>query len=150
MEKKTPLAWQKNKLFPLLPAAHCTLYQWWAQIFEYLNKKALEYYSYSYSCHFPSTNMFGYSFVDFWTTKYIQIFVCKFFKILIYLNIWIYSDIHSLIFGQPNIFENSFVNSSKFSYIWIFAQNLILMFAYLFLMKKSIVRYSLCIQKYPV
>ena len=56
-------------------------------IFEYSNKMALEYYSYLYSCHFPSTNIFGYSFVDFWTTKYIRIFVRKFSKIWIYLNI---------------------------------------------------------------
>ena len=61
--------------------------KWWAQTFEYLNKMVLKYYSYSYSCHFPSTNIFGYSFIDFWTTKYIQIFVCKFLKILIYLKI---------------------------------------------------------------
>ena len=55
------------------------------QIFEYSNKMALEYYS--YSCHFPSANIFGYSFVDFWTTKYIRIFVHKFSKIRLYLNI---------------------------------------------------------------
>ena len=42
------------------------------QIFEYSNKMALEYYSYSYSCHFSSTNIFGYSFL----------------KIRIYLNIY--------------------------------------------------------------
>ena len=48
---------------------------------------ALKYYSYSYSFQFPSRNIFGYSFVDFWKTKYIQIFVRKFFKIRIYLNI---------------------------------------------------------------
>ena len=65
----------------------CTA-QWWAQIFEYTNKMALEYYSYSYSCHFPSTNIFGYSFVDFWTSKYIWIFVRKFSKIRFYLNIF--------------------------------------------------------------
>ena len=35
------------------------------RIFEYSNKMALKYYSYSHSCHFPSTNIFGYSFVDF-------------------------------------------------------------------------------------
>ena len=57
------------------------------QIFEYSNKMAIEYYSYSYSCHFLSTNIFEYSFVDFWTTKYIRIFVRKFSKIRIYLNI---------------------------------------------------------------
>ena len=57
------------------------------RIYEYSNKMALEYYSHLYSCHFPSTNIFGYSFVDFWTTEYILIFVCKFLKIRIYLNI---------------------------------------------------------------
>ena len=57
------------------------------QIFKYSNKMALEYYSYSYLCHFPSSNIFGYSFVDFWTTKYIRIFFCKFLKIQIFLNI---------------------------------------------------------------
>ena len=41
------------------------------QIFKYLNKMALEYNLYSYSCHFPSTNIFGYSLVDFWTTDYL-------------------------------------------------------------------------------
>ena len=41
------------------------------QILEYSNKMAIEYYSYSYMCHFPSMNIFGYSFVDFWTTEYI-------------------------------------------------------------------------------
>ena len=55
------------------------------RIFEYSNKMALEYYSYSYLCHFPNTNIFGYSFVEFWTTEYIQIFVRKFSKIRIYL-----------------------------------------------------------------
>ena len=33
------------------------------QIFEDLNEMALEYYL--FSCHFPSTNILGYSFVDF-------------------------------------------------------------------------------------
>ena len=42
-------------------------------ILEYSNKMALKYYSYSYLCHFPSTNILEYSFVDFWTTEYIQI-----------------------------------------------------------------------------
>ena len=65
------------------------------RIFEYSNKMALKYYSYLYSCHFPSTNIFGYSFVDFWTTEYIQIFVCKFLKIRIYLIIC--SEPHSNI-----------------------------------------------------
>ena len=73
-------------------------------IFKYSNKMALEYYLYSYSCHFLSTNILGYSFVDFWTTKYIQIFVCKFLKIQIYFNI---------------------------------CSNLILVFAFLFLIKKK-------------
>ena len=57
------------------------------RIVEYSNKMALKYYSYSYSCHFPSTNIFRYSFVDFWTTEYIRIFVRKFSKIRLYLNI---------------------------------------------------------------
>ena len=48
---------------------------------------AFEYYSYLYLCHFPITNIFGYSFVDFWTTEYIRIFVPKFSKMWIYLNI---------------------------------------------------------------
>ena len=56
-------------------------------IFEYSNKRALKYYSDSDSCHFPSTNIFGYSFGDFWEIEYIQIFVRKYSKILIYLNI---------------------------------------------------------------
>ena len=51
------------------------------RIFKYSNKMALEYYSYLCSRHFSSTNIFGYSFVDFWTTEYIQKFVHKFFKI---------------------------------------------------------------------
>ena len=72
------------------------------RIFEYSNKMALEYYSYSYSCHFPSTNIFGYSFVDFWTTEYIRIFVHKFSKIRIYLNICSepYFDIQLFIFNE--------------------------------------------------
>ena len=37
------------------------------QIFEYSNKIALKYYLYLY--HSPSTNIFGYSFIDFWTTE---------------------------------------------------------------------------------
>ena len=57
------------------------------RIFEYSNKMAHEYYSYLYFCHFPSTNIFGYPFVDFWTTEYIQIFGRKFLKIQIYFNI---------------------------------------------------------------
>ena len=35
--------------------------QWWAAIFEYWNKMDLKYYLYSHLCHFPSTNIFGYS-----------------------------------------------------------------------------------------
>ena len=73
----------------------------------------LKYYSYLYSCHFPSTNIFGYSFVDF---------------------------------KHPNIFEYLFVNSQKSEYFGIFAQNLILIFDYLFLMKKSKSRYNLCMK----
>ena len=57
------------------------------RIFEYSIKIDLKYYLYSYSCHFSSTNIFGYLFVDFWTTKYIRIFVCEFSKIRLYLNI---------------------------------------------------------------
>ena len=57
------------------------------QIFQHQNKMALEYYLYLYLCHFSSTNIFSYSLVDFWTTEYIQIFVGKFLKIKIYLNI---------------------------------------------------------------
>ena len=56
-------------------------------ILDYKNKMALKYYSYLYLRHFPSTNIFKYSFVDFWTNKYIRIFVRKFFKIKINLNI---------------------------------------------------------------
>ena len=48
---------------------------------------ALKYYSYLHSCHFPSTNIFGYSVIDFLTTKYIWIFVSKFLEIRLYLNI---------------------------------------------------------------
>ena len=39
-------------------------------IFECLNKMARKYYSYLYLCHFPSTNIFEYSFMYFLTTKY--------------------------------------------------------------------------------
>ena len=74
------------------------------QIFEYSNKMALKYYLYSYLCHFPSTNIFGYSFVDFWTTEYIQIFVCKFSKIRLYLNICSesYFNIQLSIFNEKS------------------------------------------------
>ena len=58
--------------------------QWWAQIFKYQNKSALKYYL--YLCHLPSTNILGYSFVDFWTTEHFRTFVCKFLKNQIYLN----------------------------------------------------------------
>ena len=51
---------------------------------------ALEYCSYSYSCHFPSTNIFKHSFVVFWTTEYIRIFVRKFSKIE-YIQIFAYN-----------------------------------------------------------
>ena len=74
------------------------------RIFKYSNKIALEYYLYLYSCHFPSTNIFGYSFIDFWTTKYIRIFVCKFSKIRIYLNICSepYFNIQLSIFNEKS------------------------------------------------
>ena len=74
------------------------------QIFEYSNKMALKYYSYSYLCHLPSMNIFGYSFVDLWTTEYIQIFVCKFSKIRIYLNICSesYFNIQLSIFNEKS------------------------------------------------
>ena len=58
------------------------------RIFKNSNKMGVKYYSYFYSCHFPSTKIFRYSFKDFWTTEYIRIFVCKFLKILINLNIF--------------------------------------------------------------
>ena len=45
---------------------------------------ALKYYS--YSCHSPSSNILEYSFVDFWTTEYIRIYVRKFSKIRIFSN----------------------------------------------------------------
>ena len=74
------------------------------QIFEYSKKMALKYYLYSYLCHFPSTNIFRYSFVDFWTTEYIRIFVCKFSKIRLYLNICSepYFDIQLFIFNEKS------------------------------------------------
>ena len=65
---------------------------------------ALEYYLYLYLFHLPSTNMFGYSFVDFWTIEYIRIFVCKFSKIRLYLNICSepYFDIKPSIFNEKS------------------------------------------------
>ena len=65
---------------------------------------AHEYYSYSYSCHFPSTNIFGYSFVDFLTTEYIRIFVRKFSKNRICLNVCSkpYFNIQLNIFNEKN------------------------------------------------
>ena len=54
---------------------------------EYSNKLSLEYYSYLNLCHCPIKNIFGYSLVEFWTNKYIQICVLKFLEIQIYLNI---------------------------------------------------------------
>ena len=56
-------------------------------MFECSNNMALEYYYYLYVLLFPSTNILGYSFLDFWTTKYIQIFVCTFLKLQTYSNI---------------------------------------------------------------
>ena len=80
--------------------------QWRAQIFEYLNIRIK------------------------WLSNIIRI------RIRAISPVRIYSDIHTQIFGQPNIFEFLFVNSWKSQYFWIFAQNIILIFAYLILMKK--------------
>ena len=87
------------------------------RIFKYSNKMALKYYFFLHSCHFPSTNISVYSFVDFRTTKYIRIFIRKFLDIQIYLNICSehYFNICLAIFNE-----------------------------------KSIFKYNLCIQKYPV
>ena len=52
--------------------------------------------------------MFGYSFVDFWTTKYIRIFVCKF---CISEYIRIFTQIHILIFAH--LFFMNKVNLDK-------------------------------------
>ena len=73
-------------------------------IFKYSNKMGLEYYLYLYSCHFPDTNIFGYSFVDFWITEYIRIFVRKFSKIQLYLNICSesYFNIQLSIFNEKS------------------------------------------------
>ena len=78
-------------------------------IFEYLNKMALKYYLHSYLCHFPSTNTFEYSFVGFWTTECIWIFIRKFFKIRIYLNICSepYFNVSLSILNQKIIFNRS-------------------------------------------
>ena len=61
----------------------------------------LEYYSYSYSCYFRSTNIFGYSFGKYVAFKYIQIFV------------W-------YIMWHPKIFGYSFGKYVAFKYIQIF------------------------------
>ena len=76
------------------------LIQWWVQIFEYLNKMTLEYYSYSYSCYFQSTNLFGYSFGKYMASEYIWIFV------------W-------YIMWHPNIFGYSFVSILWYSLITV-------------------------------
>ena len=78
------------------------LWAWTIEIFEYLNKMALEYFLYSNLCHFPSTNIFGYLFVDFWMTEYIRIFIFKYLTILIYSNICPkpYSNICLSIFNE--------------------------------------------------
>ena len=57
-------------------------------------------------CHFPSSNIFRKSLVDFWTSKYIRIFVWKF------LEIWIYSNICS----KPhfNIFLSMFIKQCEY------------------------------------
>ena len=74
------------------------------RIFEYSNKMSLEYYSYLYLCNFSSTNIFGYSFVEFWTTEYILIFIRKFSKIWLYLNICSepYYNIQLYIFNEKS------------------------------------------------
>ena len=74
-----------------------------------VKKMALKYYLYLYSCDFPSTNIFGYSFEDFWFTEYIQILVRKFFKIRIYLNMCSEPDLNvsQLIFNEKSIFRYS-------------------------------------------
>ena len=56
-------------------------------IFEYSNKMALNYYSYLYLCHFPSTNIFGYSFVDFGQSTIFRYLFVNSKKNQIYLNI---------------------------------------------------------------
>ena len=67
---------------------------------------AFEYYLYSYLWHFPSTNIFEFSFVDSWTTEYIQLFICKFLKIWKYLNICSepYSNICMPIFNKNSFY----------------------------------------------
>ena len=82
--------------------------QWWAQIFEYSNIRIK------------------------WLSNIIRICIRGISPVRIY------SDICSYIFWQPNIFKNLFVNLWKSEYIRIFAQNSILIFAYIFLMKKYI------------
>ena len=76
------------------------------QIFKKLNKMALKYYFYLYLCHLPSMNTFWYSLVDFWTSKYIRIFVCEFIKIRIHFNIWseTYFNVSLSIFNEKSIF----------------------------------------------
>ena len=82
------LPWSLLSLMSLLSLLLLlSLLQWLARIFKYSNKMAPEYYLYLHLWHFPSTNIFGYSLVDFWTTEYIQIFYCKFFEMRINLNI---------------------------------------------------------------
>ena len=71
---------------------------------------------------------------------------------VISMNFWIFEYLNEMDLKyysysyscQPNKFKNLFVNSKIIEYIWIFAQNLILIFAYLFLWRKKI-RYNLCI-----
>ena len=121
-------------------------------IFKYSNKMALEYYS--YSCQLPSTNIFGYSFVHFWTTEYIQIFVHKFLKNEIYLNICLqtysnkitlkyYLYLYFCYFQHTNIFGYSFGKYVASEYILIFVRYIMWhpnIFRYLFM---SILWYSL-------
>ena len=60
---------------------------WWVQIFDYSRKMTLEYYSYSDSCYFQSTNIFGYLFRKYFAFEYIRIFVRYIFGIQIYSDI---------------------------------------------------------------
>ena len=92
---------------------------------------ALKYHLYSYSCHIPSKSIFGYSFVEFWATEYFWIFVRKFVKNWIYLNIC--SEPYSNIWlstlsekvnldiiwfrGSSELFFNHFFNQW---WVWIF------------------------------
>ena len=72
--------------------------QWWVWIFEYSNKMTLEYYLYSYSCYFQSTNIFGYLFGKYVASKNIRIFIRY---ITWHPNIyWIFVCVHFIIFAH--------------------------------------------------